>query len=309
MGDTEWTQSALYGLFGVVGIVVGLPAYFSVRIWSNKSSLWETNVLSRLGGLYSLFRKPYYYLEVVNLMRRLAVVAASLFLATEPLLLLGTLAALFATLMVFFARARPHYYPLYTQAEFRLSVALTLILLLGGAAYAETGENSTAITILVYAACALLICLAVALVVQDIYDLFCSRRSLKAGKRPADYHLARYVRTMVGPFLADLEDSNVADAINANLDAYVGGGRLEDTEEGNATPIELVSIPSSCSSSSLSSESPASSALTESSRRSAASRSSRWKSQRSKRRVEPGDAANASANASAYASGVWADEQ
>ena len=298
--DSAWMQAAWGGVFGVLIIVLGLPAYFSIRIWANKASLWEPHVLARLGGLYSLFRKPYYYLEVVNLMRRLAVVAASLFLATEPLLLLGTLAGLFGTLMVFFARARPHFFPLYTQAEFRLSVALTLILLLGGAAYAETGENSAAITVLVYAACALLICLAVALIVQDIYDMFRSRRSSnKATQRAPDYHLARYVRSMVAPFLDDLEDTNVANAINANLDTYVAGG-LWDSERGTATGIELAALdeddglsPASSmlsSSSSKDEDEEASSEPVSASVPSSVSRSSRWSGRRSSRRVAPGTA-------------------
>merc|ERR1712065_94955 len=188
----------------------------------------------------------------------------------------------------------------YTQAEFRLSVALTLILLLGGAAYAETVENSQAITFLVYAACALLICLAVALIVQDIYDMFRSRRSSnKATQRAPDYHLARYVCSMVAPFLDDLEDTNVSNAINANLDTYVAGG-LWDSERGTATGIELAALdeddslsPASSmlsSSSSKDEDEEATSEPVSASVPSSVSRSSRWSGRRSSRRVAPGTA-------------------
>ena len=170
--DGDWWGVVWVGLVGIL-YVGGIPMYFLwclVRV-GRKGVLLETETFARYGGLYRLYRVPYYWGGVAELGKRLAVVVAAVFVSEYQLIQIGLLLAIFLGASYVVARLRPYYFVLYNVVDFRLTLILVVLLCLGGASYAEDGASEVLILVGVVSVLVVLAGVAVWAVVVDVLQI------------------------------------------------------------------------------------------------------------------------------------------
>merc|ERR1711916_42687 len=113
------------------------------------------------GSLYKLFRVPYYWGGVADLGKRLAIVIAAVFVSDRQLVQIGLLLAVFLAALVVVRSYRPYYFPLYNMLDFRLTLILIMLLLLGGASHAERNAGGSLDTIILVGVVGVLVVLVV----------------------------------------------------------------------------------------------------------------------------------------------------
>ncbi|KNC47623.1 uncharacterized protein AMSG_11725 [Thecamonas trahens ATCC 50062] len=177
--DSAWWSVMWVGLLGLGCYVVGLPAYCLAALWRNRSTLTDPVTFGRYGGLYRLFRAPYWFGGVADLCKRLAVVVAAVFVSDSQVLQVALLFAVLLMWLVGVARWRPYYFPLYNTIDMQLTLALLFVLLLGLASYAERNSSSSSSNALfgtVVLAVVALVALAAWGIVRDALEIFNARR-------------------------------------------------------------------------------------------------------------------------------------
>merc|ERR1711916_246683 len=98
----------------------------------------------------------------------------------HQLIQIGLLLAVFLTALVVVNRLQPYYFPLYNMLDFRLTLILIVLLLLGGASHAErgtAGSSDTAILVGVILVLVVLAGVAIHAVVVDILQIMRTRKS------------------------------------------------------------------------------------------------------------------------------------
>ena len=202
--DERWWSVFPYAVTLLALYVLGLPAYFGLRLYASRKRLFAPETTSALGSLYRNFRAHTFWAELINIGKRLAVVCITLFFSKHQLVLIGGLLLVFVLSLVFAATVRPFYVPLYNGVELRLNVCLILLLMLGAAAYADRANTSPgpALDVLTVAAFVLLLLVSIHAVVFDMW-------SIRSERRPGGTHIAheRHKRLFA---MIDIELKDVA---------------------------------------------------------------------------------------------------
>ena len=194
--DGAWWRVAWIGMVSVAGFVVGVPAYFFVCVYRRRTQLMDPVTFARYGALYRLYRVPYFGGGVADLAKRLSIVLASVFVSEHVLALLGLLLMVFLASSYAVNSLHPYYYPLYNTLDFRLSLVLIVLLLLGGGSYAERNTQGSMDTVfLVGIVLTLVVFAGVGLhaVVVDVYQILQARQSKYSA---VDDRMRRAVRVL-----------------------------------------------------------------------------------------------------------------
>merc|ERR1711991_965781 len=177
--DGDWWSVAPVGVLGLATYVFGIPMYFLWCLVKRRHELLMVRTFARYGSLYKLFRVPYFWGGVADLGKRLAIVIAAVFVSEHQLVQIGLLLAVFLTALVVVNRLRPYYFPLYNTLDFRLTLILIVLLLLGGASHAErgtAGSSDTAILVGVILVLVVLAGVAIHAVAIDILQIMRMRK-------------------------------------------------------------------------------------------------------------------------------------
>merc|ERR1711991_806486 len=102
------------------GLVLGLPVYFLVSLLRVRRSLEDPVVVAQFGALYRLYRIPFFFFGVVDLCRRLVIVASIIFLSQHPLALIGFLLCVILVYSTYIHRSQPYFYLLYNSIAVQL---------------------------------------------------------------------------------------------------------------------------------------------------------------------------------------------
>lgn len=163
------------GLLGLAGYVVGLPLLVFVTLARYRASLFtDPRVFSLYGTLYRLVRRPYFYLPIALMARKLAIVAISLFFSLEPALLVALLLAINVGSSLVLSRVRPYYFSIYDSLDTALTGVISALLLCGMVLYSESDASASsalarAMLVLVFATLIVLAFVVVAFVVREIW--------------------------------------------------------------------------------------------------------------------------------------------
>ena len=199
--DGSWWSVFPFGLLALVGYVVGIPVYFFLTLWIRKYKLFEPSVTTRFGSLYRNFRRTYFWTELLNLGKRLAIVVVALFFSKHQLAQILLLLTILLVSLLFTATQQPYYVPLYNAIEFRLTCVLIAILLLGTASYAERDRDSAD----VFFAAAAYIMFSVLLLVS-LHSLVVDVLSLRTERKAVFYSVSKRKARLVTLISTELKD-------------------------------------------------------------------------------------------------------
>ena len=177
--DSAWGRVAWLSALGVVVFVLGLPGYFLWCITRRADKLLTASTFARFGTLYALYRLPFYWGGVAELGKRLAIVLVAVFGSSSVLIQIGLLLAVVLGGTLAVARFQPYYYPLYNVVDVRLSLILVVVLLLGGAAYADraSSDSDTFFLVAVILVLVVLVGVGIHALVLDVSQIISSRSS------------------------------------------------------------------------------------------------------------------------------------
>merc|ERR1711916_67879 len=83
--DADWWGVFPVGLLSLLLFVLGVALYLGITLWIRRNMLFEPEITIRFGTLYRNWRSRYFYGEIANLARRLAVVVVATFLSRYQL--------------------------------------------------------------------------------------------------------------------------------------------------------------------------------------------------------------------------------
>ena len=203
--DSTWWLVFPIGLFGLVFGVFGVPAYFSTVLIQNRASLYDPKVMARFGSLYRLYRVSYYWGEVAGLAKRLSVVAVSVFFSKHQLVQFACLFAVLLSTSYFVSRQKPYYFTLYNDLEFRLSLVVLTIVILGMGSYAERSRNSSDLlfTLAIIAAVIVLVAVAGLGIYRDLTEIRLERANLLVVASQRTTHLMEHITVELHDVEAD----------------------------------------------------------------------------------------------------------
>ena len=199
--DDAWFGLLPLGLIAVFGFVLGLPLWFARTIWVRKVRLFDPDVTIRFGALYRNFRRAYYWGEIGNLGKRLAIVVVATFLSKHQLAQLGLLLLIFIGSLGFVIARRPYFVPLYNEIDVRLTCVLIGILLLGAGSYAERDRESASGFFFVASILAL-----VMLVGVSAHSVYIDVVSLWEERKSEFYAVNERQRALIGHISTELND-------------------------------------------------------------------------------------------------------
>ncbi|KNC56407.1 uncharacterized protein AMSG_02378 [Thecamonas trahens ATCC 50062] len=136
----SWWSVFPLGAAMVIIFVIGMPAYFAGMMYASSTTLFEPETTARLGSLYRLYRKAYYWGEVANLIKRLVLVLVLLFVSEYQLTQIGLLLGVLVGNVVILARIQPYYNPLYNNIDLWLHAGIIAVLTVGGASFLQRSE-------------------------------------------------------------------------------------------------------------------------------------------------------------------------
>merc|ERR1711991_635626 len=93
--DGAWWGVVWVGVLGLATYVLGIPVYFLWCLVKRRHKLLTPATFARFGGLYKLYRIPYFWGGVADLGKRLAIVVAAVFVSDHQLLLIALLLSVF----------------------------------------------------------------------------------------------------------------------------------------------------------------------------------------------------------------------
>merc|ERR1711916_73261 len=228
--DSAWWAVAPVGMIGLIVYVLGIPAYFLWCLVGNRNHLTEPQTFARLGSLYKLFRIPYFWGGVADLGKRLAIVVAAVFVSDRQLVQIGLLLAIFLATSYTVRSLKPYYFPLCNTVDFRLTLILIVLLLLGGASHAQRnnlGSSDTPIFVGVILALIVLSVIAVHSVVLDVLQIKRARDEKYSANRDRKTRLARLLQLERG----DLDPEAAAKVARLveelEHDEFTAGGGVE----------------------------------------------------------------------------------
>ncbi|KNC49101.1 uncharacterized protein AMSG_11847 [Thecamonas trahens ATCC 50062] len=139
-----WWSLLPAGILGVLLYVVAVPAYMAYVLYTQRDGLFtDETVLARYGSLYKLYKRRFFYMEIVLLGKRLLIVVVSLFFSDLQLWLVGGLLVVFLGFAFVEVRWEPYYLPVYNVVSIQIDLVLSTLLLLGFAFYADRFPSAT----------------------------------------------------------------------------------------------------------------------------------------------------------------------
>ena len=225
--DSAWWGVVWMGGVALGVYVIGLPAYFLVRILKSRHTLMERETFARYGALYKLYRVPYYWGGVADLGKRLGIVVATVFSSEHVVLQLALLFGILGGSAFLIATRQPYYYPLYNQVDLALNCVLLSLLVLGFASYSErnvssSGTQST-LEVFTLGVIAVLVLVAVVGIGMDVLQIYRARSGVYA----TPVHRMRLFVKAVQSEIPDMypEDAAVAEEMLVRLAPKPGSRR------------------------------------------------------------------------------------
>ncbi|KNC55185.1 uncharacterized protein AMSG_10801 [Thecamonas trahens ATCC 50062] len=224
--DAAWWGVAWLGLCSVVVYVVGIPLYFAYALGQHRHELFSPQVTLRLGALYRLYRRKFYWCGVGELGKRLVIVLVAVFFSGMKLLLIGTLLMVLVTSLLCVARWQPYYFPLYNSLDMRLNAAVCLVVFLGAASYAERQASPNSTMFLVSAIAAVIVLLAVSIhgIAMDVILIVRDRRATYLAANDRQRRLMAVITSELQDVEAGPDVLRDAGRFLASLDSAVAAG-------------------------------------------------------------------------------------
>ena len=225
--DSEWWCVFPLGAASLILFVVGAPAYFGLRLFLARALLFEMETTSRLGSLYRLYRRVYYWGEVAALLKRLIIVVAGVFFTRHQLVQTGIIFGTLIVWMVAVVKAQPFYITMYNGIDMRLNGALLLILMLGVGSYSERSSDSsdTFFVVGVYVGIGILVLVAIHAIFLDVRHLIRTRDSVFYTATQRQNHLVELISTELQDVEADADLLRSAGVFIATLDDTINERR------------------------------------------------------------------------------------
>ena len=145
----EWLGVLPLALVALGVYVIFMPAYFAVKLYGARRKLGETRTLLRLGPIYNIYLRRFYFYEVLLLLKRLGIVSTALFFSNVQVWLFLGLMAVFGTALVFQLKYEPFYAPVHNALETRLNVAVSVVVVGGMLFWADEFPNRFSFWVLV----------------------------------------------------------------------------------------------------------------------------------------------------------------
>ncbi|KNC55282.1 uncharacterized protein AMSG_10922 [Thecamonas trahens ATCC 50062] len=253
--DDAWWAIVPFGVVAILIYVIGVPVYFGITLFLHRLTLFSPHTTARFGSLYRNWRRAYYWGEIANLFKRLAIVVITTMFSKHQLVLIGMLLLILGSSVYIFVRIRPYYVPLYNEVETRLSIAVIAILLLGSASYAERTSSASEIALFVSVIIAIIALCAIAVhsIAMDILSVY---RERKRGELPAaerqkglmnvitaelkDVDADPAVLRSAGEFLATLDAAHHAKSTHRERSSSVDLGQIGEVELDTLDGAQLV---------------------------------------------------------------------
>eukprot|EP00300_Choanocystis_sp_HF-7_P001437 c11162_g1_i2.p1 GENE.c11162_g1_i2~~c11162_g1_i2.p1 ORF type:complete len:497 (+),score=78.79 c11162_g1_i2:167-1657(+) len=140
--ERQWNSHLILALLGVICYVFALPILALRQLLKARTRLSHGDVLFRLGGLYNHLRRRYFWVEIVFLAKRLAIVVIVIFCSDVQVLLLVMLMAIFVMAVVAQARLAPYYATLHNRLELLHAASIAFVLSLGNISFADRYPSS-----------------------------------------------------------------------------------------------------------------------------------------------------------------------
>eukprot|EP00300_Choanocystis_sp_HF-7_P019716 c20411_g1_i1.p1 GENE.c20411_g1_i1~~c20411_g1_i1.p1 ORF type:complete len:924 (+),score=139.09 c20411_g1_i1:322-2772(+) len=208
----RWWALLPIGLFGCVAYVIAVPGAIAVTMYLNRASLFtDVSVIRSFGSVYKLFRRPYTFMPLALLGKKLAIAIWSLFFSRlQAIQFAGLFFILFGGGFIqMYCQA--YYFPIYDRMEMVFTGLLSGLLVCGMMMYSSTGQNKEAnssvlVVVVVFA-------LVIALLAFSLYFVYCDirdfrrdmRASGQAGDNSKSMH-AKRLRAFANSNLRDLDD-------------------------------------------------------------------------------------------------------
>ena len=177
--DNAWMTMAIPSGLLVLAFVLGLPLFFLTSLCLHRTTLLHPATFARFGALYKNIRVKYWWWPVVDLLKRLGIVASTLFLSSQPLFLTGVLLAILLVASYAVLALRPYFYPGLNGVDFRLTTSVVLVALLGVFSYAERNTNTSSTPTFLVATgvvVVFLVLISVFAVVVEVIEIVRTRR-------------------------------------------------------------------------------------------------------------------------------------
>ena len=146
-GSSEWLSLLPLALAALLLYVIATPVAIACVLYRNRRRLDDPVVILRYGSAFHFYRKAYFYMDLVQLVKRLGFVMVSLFASSlEVYLFLGLFAVFVSSLAIHISR-RPFLLPLHNDLEIRIDIAVIVVILTGVAFWADVHPNTTVFVI------------------------------------------------------------------------------------------------------------------------------------------------------------------
>ena len=244
--DGAWWAVAPVGFAGMVMYALGIPAYLGGHLFMKRDSLADVGVMLRFGAIYSLYARDLYFTGVADLLKRLLIVVAAVFLSSTQLFQIALLHAAILTWLLFVLKRQPYVSLDLNGLDSRLSVCLVGILMVGAASYANRDGESLNTALLGALIFGLLVLILVAIhgLVVDCIAIYRARRNVSFIRSRRRVRLARLIerelddteadegmRRSANHFLESLYDLNHLD--------YDDVAGIDDDEFGRDAPYSV----------------------------------------------------------------------
>jgi len=253
--EGTWSAYAPLAVVAFAAYVVGIPVWICGVLYVHRSRLGETYAFSVYGGIYRLFRRPFWQLApVLFLVKRLVLIVIALFLSEYVVLQIAALMAVTTCSTAWHMASHPFFLPLYNSFAGVLEVILVILLLIGFLFFVNdfpSGETRTVFVVILI----ILFVVAFAYIVTHIFLEFRLRRTLLAAHKSQakgdeafvenenDVLYTRFERA----FFHDVDDwtlpslttfaDQLSDVITARQRMQGEDARME---EGNVAPLEVL---------------------------------------------------------------------
>jgi len=243
--DGRWWSWAWIGILAVVVYVIGVPAHFLASVVRHRHTLMTQETFRKYGPLYHLYRTPYYWTGVADLMRRLLLVISAVFFSNQPLIQITITFLVMLTACLFLRAHVPYYYELYNKLDFRLTVTLIVLLMMGMGFYAErASSNGADVGFFVGTICAVIALLVVSVwgVVVDVRQIVQSKRQRFSDASVRETMLVTWLERQI-PDMNPEVGSHISDLVTL---VQSGCGRDgDDGEFATMGAVEMDALPPS----------------------------------------------------------------
>lgn len=137
-----WLRVLPAALLALVLYVLGIPCLAVMRLWLVRRDLNANTTLFRLGALYDVYRRMYFFVEPAMLVKRGLAVCVVLFASKNKVLLLAGLSVIFGFSLVCQAKFMPYFLSIHNQTELALNCFLAMVLAVGAVSFADRFPNA-----------------------------------------------------------------------------------------------------------------------------------------------------------------------